>query len=136
MKRACLAVVSAAATWLLAASDAAACSFRRPESAQAHLAGADVLFVGQVDRIVTVKLGGQRYNEVTFRVDRTLKGERLRLRIVRYPAPNMCVQAYREGQVYTVLGYAKRRSTFISPGPLLFSAQEYERAARAARRGR
>lgn len=136
MKGAGLALVTAAAVWMLLASDAAACSFRRPESARAHLAGADVLFVGRVDRIATVELKGQRYNEVTFRVARTLKGERRRLRLVRYPVPNMCVRIYRAGQVYTVLGHAKPGSAYVSPGPLLFPTPEYERAARSTRRSR
>lgn len=134
MKRAAL-VLTVTVLSAASAGAAAACSPRRPESVSAHIAGADVLFVGQAERSVPVVFKGHRYVDVSFRVARTLKGERRRVRVVRTSESNMCQPGYNVGQVYTVLGKIESGGAYVTPAHLMFPPSEYERAAQAARRG-
>lgn len=116
--------VSAGAAW--------ACSCVRFQSAAEQYAKAPLVFVGRADgREVLHRDGGAPSGATRFIVQKTLKGERQRVRrIVHGENDGMCGISFRRGQTYLVIAYRNggRWHTNSCSAPQ-FPRAEFERLA-------
>ena len=131
-----LSLAFAAAISTSCVGGAAACSISHPESAAAHLANADVLFVGYAIDTKPIVSKGERLMETRFWVARTVKGRAQMYRTVRYSIGGICDfgPLYEAGKRYEVLGYASPGQPYLHQGLMFFPLRDYTRAARGMRR--
>lgn len=120
-----LVAVSASATW--------ACSCLRFNSAAEQYAQASLVFVGRADgREILHRDGGAPIGATRFVVERTLKGERQRVRRIVHgeDTGGMCGIRFRRGQTYLVIAYRSqgRWHTNSCSAPQ-FPQAEFERLA-------
>ncbi|MCE3289492.1 MAG: hypothetical protein K0R83_1504 [Caulobacter sp.] len=122
-----VALVAASATTALA------CSCLRFKSAAEQYAKASLVFVGRADgREILNRDGGAPTAATRFVVQRTLKGERQRVRRIVHSeeTAGMCGIRFRRGQTYLVIAYRSegRWHTNSCSAPQ-FSRAEFERLA-------
>ncbi len=125
-------VLAAALTlWAVSASGALACRFIPPVDPAAHLARADVAFVGRAMGTRAIP-GRKGWIETRFRVRRTLKGRPAAVRVVQQITTTSCSAiTYEQGRTTVVLANASEGR--LTTGAMLapqFSVRDYERAAR------
>lgn len=129
-------VLAAALTlWAVSASGALACRFLPPADPAAHLARADVAFVGRAIGTRAIP-GREGWVETRFRVSRTLKGRPAAVRVIEQITTTSCSAiTYRPGRIAVVLANADGgRLTTGAPLAPQFSIPAYEKAARGRRR--